>query len=271
MKKDDMEKNKTTDDSDYNFSNLIENIKVDLRIEMYSKHKKEDFPKFDVEEQLDELLLRVKKEESAKTKRLIKCSAIAACLIFVISFFTIMFTPDSPHAGDNDIFHQIRVLKDKLFVRSEPTQDNSALKEMNVPPDESELYTKNYKNYEELIKAENTSLYMPDYVPEGYTLKNIDYDYNQVSKIEHIITYYTNKNNEVLAIIQVDIDENEISTKGINTFVKSITINDIEVLLRKNENVLAAHFTFNDISFIIRGEISENEMIKIIEGLNISP
>ncbi len=216
---------------------LLETEPTNEASENQSSH--EQFEKFT--RLLDSHLKKAKPIRKIKLMPKILNKVAVAMLALVILFSTAMLTVDA---------FRIRVLN--LLISTEPKYTSFQLEDNNG--DEQD-------NDNAIVNLTNT--YVPTYVPEGYIVSNLS-DTSTAKRITFsntldeslflIYTEYTSANS-----IAVDT-ENASSTEKVN-------INDQNGTISVKDSIVSVAWVMDDHLFTVQGNLSNEEAIKIAEGV----
>lgn len=113
---------------------------------------------------------------------------------------------------------------------------------------------------DELTFYENNELSL-NYVPEGFVLEKSESKNN-------FIYYEFVRENDFFDFHTMDI-KNSLSIDTEEANVKKISINNMEAVYSENNNVNILVWHDDEIMYILTGNISENELVKIAENINI--
>ncbi len=216
---------------------LLEKERINEAPENQSSHKQfETFTRL-----LDSHLQTAKPKRKIKLVPKLLNKVAVAMLALVILFSIAMLTVDA---------FRIRVLN--LLISTEPEYTSFQLEDNN--DDEQD-------NDNAIVNLTNT--YVPTYVPEGYivsglsdtgTAKKITFSNTLDESLFLIYTEYTSANS-----IAVDT-ENASSTEKVN-------INDQNGTISIKDSIISVAWVMDDHFFTVQGNLSNQEAIKIAEGV----
>ena len=125
----------------------------------------------------------------------------------------------------------------------------------------SEIIFENEDNIEVPEKIEE--VYVPSYIPEGYTLKE---EVNDMRSMHFF--FYTNEEGQELSVEQLVLGVHmSVDTEGITT--EEITINGLSGIIYTKRGLTSIIVNDNRYVHFISGYESREELIKIVESLHV--
>ena len=125
----------------------------------------------------------------------------------------------------------------------------------------SEIIFENEDNIEVPEKIEE--VYVPSYIPEGYTLKE---EVNDMRSMHFF--FYTNEEGQELSVEQLVLGVHmAVDTEGITT--EEITINGLSGIIYTKRGLTSIIVNDNRYVHFISGYESREELIKIVESLHV--
>lgn len=220
-------------------------------------------PPFSKEKTWNQIHERLYGVQDRKRRRL-KLIAVSSLTGLMLVFFLL-----TPQSGAFDklaaMFYQIQNTATQLFVSTEdPNKEINNLQEGtefgNTPQD---------MNLHEAQKHIDFEIIVPEYIPEGFNLKNVTVMANEANlQSDHVIVNYVGKEGS-LAIEQSGLSEGfgmGMSANTDNVEKMMVGVNEV-MLIHYEDQSKEAYWTTEDLFISIYGYISEEDLIKIIESM----
>jgi len=212
----------------------------------------------------EEIWSKVKNNLNIKPKRGVKRkSLIAAALLLIFATFFFISEPKSVSAFASKIIKTITNITEDAFSFRKKVNVKDGLGVSNNDFDDPRLA--------ETQSIVNFDLIVPKYMPEGYVLEKVKV-LNNNNDQEVVSLFFFNEKD----LIQIDQQSNPDGT-GItlnllredDAEIKKINTNTMEYTLvyYKSSKFCKFMWDTDNMSYIIWGKISENEMIKIAESM----
>lgn len=253
---------------------LKENVdKLDIMKDVEVPDINEAWYKF--EDNLKDRYDGMKNREKKSTKILLvfKRVSIAVACIMVFSFiFPFLYEMPMVKAFRFNFINTIVEKAEDLFIikrtseRENDGKDNSEIDDMEKGKSNNLIF----KDIEGVKEKIAFHLFVPEYLPDTYTLDEVELDVYFTGK-ELVTQVYSNKDSEVITIEQhtliSDIDE-MINVEVEDSDAKILIINDLEVvIIGDGTGYKSASWIKDGYRLDINGDIEDDELIHIIEGL----